>query len=62
MFFLDAPIVVLRMGSSLDPKSIKERDDVYFECNVRANPAASKLTWFHEVILLFVFFFFLFFS
>ncbi|XP_043272442.1 hemicentin-2-like [Venturia canescens] len=47
-----APIVVLRMGLSLNPKSIKERDDVYFECNVRANPAASKLTWFHEGIKL----------
>lgn len=37
------------MGSSLDPGDIKEGDDVYFECNVRANPAASTLTWFHEV-------------
>ena len=47
--FTVAPIVTLRMGTSLDPKGIKEGNDVYFECNVRANPAASKLTWFHEV-------------
>ncbi|KAF7391114.1 hypothetical protein HZH66_009594 [Vespula vulgaris] len=45
---LDAPIVTLKMGSSLDPKRIKEGDDVYFECTVRSNPRAYKLTWFHE--------------
>nr|XP_034177911.1 hemicentin-1-like isoform X5 [Osmia lignaria] len=43
-----APVVTLKMGSSLDPKNIKEGDDVYFECNVRANPRAYKLAWFHE--------------
>ncbi|KAL2714019.1 nephrin-like [Vespula squamosa] len=44
----DAPIVTLKMGSSLNPKRIKEGDDVYFECTVRSNPRAYKLTWFHE--------------
>ncbi|KAK9301867.1 hypothetical protein QLX08_005927 [Tetragonisca angustula] len=43
-----APVVALKMGSSLNPKNIKEGDDVYFECNVRANPRAYRLTWFHE--------------
>ncbi|XP_017883613.1 nephrin-like isoform X2 [Ceratina calcarata] len=43
-----APVVTLKMGSSLDPKNIKEGDDVYFECKVRANPVAYKLQWFHE--------------
>ncbi|KAG7204097.1 hypothetical protein KM043_001946 [Ampulex compressa] len=43
-----APIVTLKMGSSLNPKDIREGDDVYFECNVRANPRAYKLNWFHE--------------
>ena len=38
------------MGTSLNPKNIKEGDDVYFECNVRANPRAYRLTWFHEVL------------
>ncbi|XP_046489857.1 nephrin isoform X1 [Neodiprion pinetum] len=42
------PIVSLRMGSSLKPEEIKEGDDVYFECNVRANPRSHKLVWFHE--------------
>nr|XP_012222068.1 PREDICTED: hemicentin-1-like isoform X2 [Linepithema humile] len=43
-----APIASLKMGSTLNPKDIKEGSDVYFECNVRANPRAIKLTWFHE--------------
>ncbi|XP_076758356.1 nephrin isoform X2 [Xylocopa sonorina] len=43
-----APLVTLKMGSPLDSKSIKEGDDVYFECNVRANPRAYKLSWFHD--------------
>ncbi|KOC66693.1 Cell adhesion molecule 4 [Habropoda laboriosa] len=46
-----SPVVTLKMGSSLNPKNIKEGDDVYFECNVRANPRAYKLTWFHEVCM-----------
>ncbi|CAL7951233.1 unnamed protein product [Xylocopa violacea] len=43
-----APLVTLKMGSPLNSESIKEGDDVYFECNVKANPRAYKLTWFHE--------------
>jgi len=64
-----APIASLKMGSTLNPKDIKEGSDVYFECNVRANPRSYKLTWFHEVgaastvsfFFFFPFFFFLFF-
>jgi len=44
-----APIASLKIGSTLNPKNIKEGSDVYFECNVRANPRSYKLTWFHEV-------------
>ncbi|TGZ51533.1 hypothetical protein DBV15_09099 [Temnothorax longispinosus] len=43
-----APIASLKIGSTLNPKNIKEGSDVYFECNVRANPRSYKLTWFHE--------------
>ncbi|XP_011697156.1 PREDICTED: sialoadhesin-like [Wasmannia auropunctata] len=43
-----APIASLKIGSTLNPKNIKEGSDVYFECNVRANPRSHKLTWFHE--------------
>ncbi|KAJ8981821.1 hypothetical protein NQ317_007407 [Molorchus minor] len=42
------PVVTLKMGSTLNPDDIKEGDDVYFECNVRANPKAHKLSWFHN--------------
>ncbi|XP_058796663.1 protein turtle-like isoform X2 [Phymastichus coffea] len=42
------PMVSLKMGSSLNPDSIKEGDDVYFECLVRANPEAYKLSWFKD--------------
>ncbi|KAE8752474.1 hypothetical protein FOCC_FOCC000596 [Frankliniella occidentalis] len=41
------PVVTLRMGASLNPNDIKEGDDVYFECNIRANPKAYRLAWFH---------------
>ena len=47
------PVVRLRMGSSLNPDDIKEGDDVYFECTVRANPKAYKLSWFKDVRLFF---------
>ncbi|XP_050673051.1 uncharacterized protein LOC126970949 [Leptidea sinapis] len=41
------PIVDLRMGSNLNPDEIKEGDDVYFECTVKANPKTHRLVWFH---------------
>lgn len=37
------------MGSNLNPEDIKEGDDVYFECNIRANPKTYKLSWYHDV-------------
>ncbi|CAD1473525.1 unnamed protein product, partial [Heterotrigona itama] len=43
------PIVSLNLGSTLSPEDIKEGDDVYFECHIRANPPWSKLTWIHDV-------------
>lgn len=49
------PVVTLKMGSSLNPEDIKEGDDVYFECNIRANPKTYKLAWFHNVSLFFEF-------
>ncbi|KAM3957695.1 LOW QUALITY PROTEIN: sidestep II transmembrane protein [Aphomia sociella] len=43
------PVVKLRLGSSLaGGGDIKEGDDVYFECHVRANPPARKLSWLHD--------------
>ncbi|KAK5647891.1 hypothetical protein RI129_002783 [Pyrocoelia pectoralis] len=42
------PQVSLHLGSTLNPDDIKEGDDVYFECNIRANPKEHKITWFHD--------------
>ncbi|XP_066147993.1 neural cell adhesion molecule 2 isoform X1 [Euwallacea fornicatus] len=44
------PIVHLSLGSTLNASDIKEGDDVYFECKVRANPVWKKLTWIHNDI------------
>ncbi|XP_047005128.1 nephrin-like [Schistocerca americana] len=43
-----APIVTLRLGPTLRADNIKEGDDVYFECHVKANPPWKKLTWLHN--------------
>ncbi|XP_076268336.1 protein turtle homolog A-like isoform X1 [Rhynchophorus ferrugineus] len=42
------PQVTLHLGSTLNPEDIKEGDDVYFECNVKANPKLQKITWYHD--------------
>ncbi|CAL7948604.1 unnamed protein product [Xylocopa violacea] len=43
-----APIVSIKLGSSLKADDINEGDDVYFECNVHANPEAYKLVWYKD--------------
>ncbi|XP_008477391.1 serine/threonine-protein kinase NLK2-like [Diaphorina citri] len=48
-FVIDQPMVTLRLGPKLKPNAIKEGDDVYFECKVRANPKEHKITWYHNV-------------
>ncbi|KAL1501112.1 hypothetical protein ABEB36_006499 [Hypothenemus hampei] len=45
------PQVVLNLGSTLNPDGIKEGDDVYFECNIKANPKQQKITWYHNGVL-----------
>ncbi|XP_013192090.2 hemicentin-1 [Amyelois transitella] len=42
------PVVSLSLGSTLNPLDIKEGDDVYFECSVRANPKEHRITWYHN--------------
>ncbi|CAN8011952.1 unnamed protein product, partial [Ixodes pacificus] len=39
------PVVQLRLGSGLNPGSIHEGIDIYFECTVRANPGVSEVSW-----------------
>jgi len=39
------PVVILQLGPTLRADSIKEGDDVYFECKIRAKPKAYKIEW-----------------
>lgn len=45
----DQPQVTLQLGSTLNPDDIKEGDDVYFECHIKANPKENRITWWHDV-------------
>ncbi len=47
--FSDVPIAMVTFGRSLNPKSIKEGADVYFECHVRSNPQFYNITWRNNV-------------
>lgn len=58
MFNPDSPLVTLTLGSTLNPHDIKEGDDVYFECNVRANPREHRISWYHNVSLILHIFYF----
>ena len=49
MSILDTPIVLLRFGTSLNPSNIAEGNDVYFECEIDANPDVYKIVWLHNV-------------
>lgn len=48
-FPIDPPQVTLSLGSTLNPDDIKEGDDVYFECHIKANPKEHRITWSHDV-------------
>ena len=45
----DFPQLWLRLGQNLVQDKIKEGDDVYFDCEVSANPRINKLVWKHDV-------------
>ncbi|XP_059610810.1 uncharacterized protein LOC132257796 [Phlebotomus argentipes] len=48
MNIMYAPQVNLSLGSTLNPDDIKEGDDVYFECHIKANPKEHRITWSHD--------------
>uniref|UniRef100_A0A182J5S9 Ig-like domain-containing protein n=1 Tax=Anopheles atroparvus TaxID=41427 RepID=A0A182J5S9_ANOAO len=48
MNVLYPPQVTLSLGSTLNPADIKEGDDVYFECHIKANPREHRITWSHD--------------
>lgn len=43
------PETTVRLGSSLDPETIREGTDVYFDCIVQAHPGVYKVEWRHNV-------------
>ncbi|XP_044744983.1 nephrin-like [Coccinella septempunctata] len=46
------PQTTIYLGKNLKAEYIQEGHDVYFECEVDANPASNKLMWFHNGKLL----------
>ena len=48
-FFSDPPKARLSLGSSIDPDAISEGNDVYMDCEIRANPRVYKVEWYHNV-------------
>lgn len=48
LLFSDSPIVTIKLGANLKANDINEGDDVYFECDVLANPKPYKLAWFKD--------------
>ena len=45
----DVPETIIRLGTSLNPNTIREGTDVYFDCLIRAEPAVYKVEWRHQV-------------
>lgn len=41
----DIPILTLRLGSKLRHQHIQEGNDVFFECDIRANPLVNDIGW-----------------
>ena len=46
-------MAVVTFGRSLNPKSILEGADVYFECHVKSNPPFYNITWRNNVRIIF---------
>jgi len=51
--YTDPPEVGIALGSNINGDDVKEGDDLYIECHIRANPAFYKLQWTHNVSLIF---------
>lgn len=49
---IDVPELRLALGASIQYTAIKEGSDVYFDCNIRANPWVHDVSWrFEDQIL-----------
>ncbi|KAI8440554.1 hypothetical protein MSG28_001796, partial [Choristoneura fumiferana] len=42
------PVATMHLGAKINPNDIEEGDDVYFGCDVDANPPAYKVVWEHD--------------
>lgn len=51
-YYTDVPETVVRLGTNLDPKNIREGSDVYFDCVINAHPYVYKVEWRHNVSML----------
>lgn len=49
----DVPLVKLEFGTNpvVEANIVGEGADVYFECNIRANPTVYRVAWKHNVSL-----------
>ncbi|MPC55785.1 Neural cell adhesion molecule 1-B [Portunus trituberculatus] len=45
---LDKPIVELQLGQHLNSSQLMEGNDVFFECQVKANPSVLRLSFYHN--------------
>lgn len=50
--YLDRPELVLEVGRSEEITTVREGDDVYFQCIIKANPLVKSVFWTHNVSLL----------
>lgn len=48
MIYPVPPEVSIQLGANIKYSTIKEGNDVYMECNIRANPPVAELTWLFE--------------
>ncbi|KAF2353407.1 Immunoglobulin I-set, partial [Trinorchestia longiramus] len=42
------PITTLRVGLQLNPSSVREGSDVFFECSIQANPPMTAMFFLHK--------------
>ena len=49
----DPPRVKLNLGNGIDRNRISEGQDVYMDCEIRANPRIYKVEWIHNVSCIF---------
>ncbi|XP_068202086.1 uncharacterized protein [Palaemon carinicauda] len=46
------PVATLRLGRAINSSIIQEGNDIYFECDVRANPEVQRIDWTHNGVML----------